>query len=94
MTLTEFIDESIRLATEKGEPPVAFISMRAKHGLVTAIRLCVDRGSSGLDTADKLGMLEWSLEAAVLKFPSDFPWPSTQKNARERLDWKRNAHRT
>ena len=94
MTLTEFIDEAVMIATEKGKRPAAFIAMRERHGLVEAIRLCVDRSSPGFETAHRLDMLEWSLEEAVLKFPEDFPWPSTRKNAKERLDWARSSQRS
>jgi hypothetical protein len=90
MTLTEFIDEGIRLSTERGARPHAFIKMRETHGLVTAIRLCVDRGASGLETARKIGLLDWSLEAAVLQFPDDFS-STTQRHAKERLEWKPDA---
>ena len=73
-TLDEFIEESIRLSKQAGYNPTAFSQMRARHGTVEAIKKLVIAGDikSGFIRLKELGLLEWSLEAAVLKFPNEF----------------------
>lgn len=73
-TLEAFVEESTRRCVARGYHPTAFLEMRDKHGLIEAIRRLVESSDvqSGFARLDKLGMLEWSLEAAVIRFPTQF----------------------
>ncbi len=88
MTLEPFIDESIKRSNKKGYHPTTFIRMRSDYGTIPAIKRLVESGEpqSGFRRLKELGMLDWSLEAAVLKFPQDFPDRKTAEYARARLD--------
>jgi hypothetical protein len=48
--------------------------MRARHGTVTAIEKLMQSGEvqSGFKRLKSLELLEWSIEAAVMKFPNRF----------------------
>ena len=72
--LDAFIDETIRLARQKGYHPTAFIAMRQRHGTVPAISRLVVSGDiqSGFKRLRELGLLDWTIEAAVMKFPAEF----------------------
>lgn len=72
--LESFIDETIRIARERGYNPSAFIVMRHRHGTIEAIARLVVSGEtqSGFKRLKSLGLLDWSIEAAVLKFPAEF----------------------
>ena len=78
--LEAFIDETIRRAKEKDYHPKVFIGMRAKHGTLKAIEKLVQSGDvqSGFRRLKELGLLEWSIESAVIKFPDKFT-----RNARD-----------
>ncbi|MFG1345112.1 hypothetical protein V5F59_09485 [Xanthobacter autotrophicus DSM 431] len=73
MTLEQFIDESIQVSRTKGYHPTTFMRMRADYGTVGAIRRLVETGEkqSGFVRLRELGLLDWSLEAAVIKFPDE-----------------------
>lgn len=88
MTLDEFIDESIRRSRAKGYHPSIFIDMRQKFGAIAATKRLVETSEpqSGFKRLKQLGLLDWSLEAAVLKFPNEFPDKKTQEYAKARLD--------
>ncbi len=72
--LEAFIDETIRIARERGYNPTAFIAMRHRHKTIEAISRLVINGEiqSGFRRLKTLGLLDWSIEAAVLKFPGEF----------------------
>jgi hypothetical protein len=72
--LDTFIDESIRRSIKAGYRPTVFVGMRARHGTVEAITRLVQSGEiqSGFEKLRQLGLLEWSIEAAILKFPDRF----------------------
>jgi hypothetical protein len=69
-----FIDEGIRQSESRGYHPREFIRMRQQYGTVPAIERLVRAGEiqSGFLRLQKLNMLEWSIEAAVQKFPERF----------------------
>ena len=85
--LEEFIDESIRQSRQKNYHPTVFIRMRGEYGTVEAIKKLVISGEikSGFKRLEKLDLLEWSLEAAVLKFPNEFT-SEYQEAAKWRLE--------
>jgi len=72
--LEAFIDETIRRAREKGYIPTVFIRMRQRHRTIPAISKLVQSGDvqSGFRRLRELDLLEWTIEAAILKFPSEF----------------------
>jgi hypothetical protein len=69
--LNDFVDESIRRSNEKGYYPSVFIEMRKNHGTVIATKRLVETSEiqSGFVRLKQLDLLDWSLEAAVIKFP-------------------------
>ncbi len=83
--LDVFIDETIRRAVAKGYHPTVFVGMRERWGTKDAIKRLVASGEiqSGFRRLKDLNMLEWSIEAAVLKFPSHF-----DKNIREAAQFR------
>ena len=74
MTLEEFVGESVDRSVKRGFHPIAFMRVRAERGTVPAIRRLIEGGAtrSGFDRFAALEMTEWSLEAAVVKFPERF----------------------
>jgi len=72
--LEAFIDESLRRSSKKEYPATVFRRMRRDYGTVQAIeRLVIDGDvQSGFKALLKLGMRDWTIEAAVLKFPDRF----------------------
>lgn len=88
MTLDEFVAESLRLCRLKRYNSTAFEDMRERLGLVPAIVRSVETSDprSGYLQMCKLGLKDWTLEAAVVKFPEVFKDPKTQHYARARLD--------
>lgn len=85
--LEAFIDETIKRGIERDYHPTVFIGMRQKRGTVAAISQLVLSGDlqSGFIRLRKLGLLEWTIEAAVVKFPKDFPNREIQEAAAWRL---------
>jgi hypothetical protein len=83
--LEAFIDESIRLSRQHGYNPTAFIVMRARLGTIDAIAQLMVSGEiqSGFKRLQQLGLLEWSIEAAVTKFPDEF-----SRQIREAAEWR------
>jgi hypothetical protein len=83
--LEAFIDESIRLAKVRGYNPTVFQGMRRQLGTLQAIEKLVQSGDiqSGFRRLKKLGLLEWSIESAVTKFPSEF-----SRDARQCAEWR------
>lgn len=72
--LESFIDETIPQARQHGYHPTTFIAMRERHGTVHAIEKLVQTGDvqSGFRRLKELGLLDWSIEAAVLKHTNRF----------------------
>jgi hypothetical protein len=92
VTLDDFIDQSIKEAVVQGYTPTTFMRMRNAYGTVEAIRRLVEtcKPQSGFYRLKELGLYRWFLEAAVLKFPSDFS-KRAQTYAQARLDGKLDA---
>ncbi len=72
--LEAFVDEAIRLGAGRGYHPTVFIGMRNNHGTVSAISKLVQTGDiqSGFKKLNELGLRDWTIEAAVLKFSNEF----------------------
>jgi hypothetical protein len=83
--LEAFIDETIRLAKSRGYNPTVFIGMRGQQGTIEAIERLVQSGDlqSGFKRLLQLGLLDWTIEAAVTKFPDEFT-----RHARECSAWR------
>ncbi|HJR56765.1 MAG TPA: hypothetical protein VJ798_09315 [Rhizomicrobium sp.] len=74
-TLEAFVEESLRRSLERGYHPTIFQKMRQDYGLERAIEKLVESSDiqSGFARLKDLGLLDWSLEAAVIRFPGSFP---------------------
>ena len=72
--LEAFIDETIKRSAQKGYHPTTFIGMRSRYGTVGAISRLVASGDiqSGFTKLKNLGLLDYTIEAAVMKFPDEF----------------------
>lgn len=83
--LEAFIDESIRLSAKHGYHPTAFIGMRHRYLTVGAISRLVVSGDiqSGFKRMQELGLLKWTIEEAVLRFPNEF-----SKEVRQAAEWR------
>jgi hypothetical protein len=88
--LESFIDELIRRSKERGYNPSVLVRMRAEHGTLEAIERLVQSGEvqSGFRRLKQLALLDWSIESAVTKFPTEF-----SRNARECAEWRLNCGR-
>lgn len=89
MTLDQFIDEMIEKARPFSYSPTTFMSMRDKYGTVSAIKRLVETSEpqSGFRRLREIGLSDWCLESAVIKFPNEFT-KKTIEYARARLDGK------
>jgi hypothetical protein len=74
LTLDQFVDEGIRRGSAAGYHPTVFLRMRQDYGTKQAIERIVktSKPQSGFRRMKDLGLLEWTLESAVLKFPEQF----------------------
>jgi len=83
--LEAFIDEAIRLASQHDYHPTVFQGMRRQHGTIEAIEKLVQSGDvqSGFKWLHKLGLLDWTIESAVVKFPIEF-----SRNAFQCAAWR------
>lgn len=92
--LESFIDETIRIARERGYNQSAFIAMRHRHGTIDAFARLVVSGETqtGFKRLTSLGLLDWTIEAAVLKFPDEFT-PDVRQSAEFRLRLAREGVR-
>jgi len=83
--LEKFIDESIRISKRHDYHPTNFIRMRERHGTLEAITRLVCSGDiqSGFKKMQQLGLLEWTIEEAVIKHPCEFA-----KGVREAAEWR------
>lgn len=88
--LEAFIDEGIRLAKEYGYHPTEFIRMCERWKTKEAVRRLVISGEiqSGFKRMKQLGLIDWTIEAAVLNFPSQFD-AEVQAAAKWRLEQAR-----
>lgn len=79
------VDESIRVSREHGYDPHIFMGMRERHGTVGAMERLMQSGDiqSGFKRLRELGLLEWSVEALILRFPDEF-----SEGARQAADWR------
>lgn len=91
--LVEFMEESVRKSREAKPPyyPVRFLAMwdEAGHthqGLKKVMAQLVESGDiqSGFQKMKDLGLIDWSVEAGVVKFSSEFK-PATVSCAKFRL---------
>lgn len=89
--LEAFIDEMLKLARARGYVPTIFIGMRRQYGTVDAIERLVETGDiqSGFKRLRQLNLLDWTIEAAVLRFPDEFT-----RNARQCSEWRLNQVRS
>ena len=86
-TLEEFLEDSLQHLGERGYLPYEFLEMRDQHGLITAITQCVEGSEfkGGFLRLLELGLVDWSLESAVVEFPERFT-KLTVAYARARLN--------
>ena len=91
--LERFIDIGIQIGLAKKYSPVRFNQMRTRYGTVEAIkRLVVSPNmQSGFVKMKNLGLTEWSLEAAVVKFDGLFG-KEVCEAAKYRLDQLEHFH--
>jgi hypothetical protein len=87
VSLEEFIEDSLQHLSERGYVPDEFLDMRNQHGLITAITRCVEGSEfkGGFLRLLELGLVDWSLESAVVEFPERFT-KLTVAYARARLN--------
>ena len=91
MGLDEFIDESIKRSGALGYHPTKFMGMREDairrgksiNSVITAL-VVSSEPKSGFLRLVELNLTDWSLEAAVMKFPKQFD-SLTQAYAKARL---------
>ena len=83
--LEAFIDESVRISMKNGYHPTAFLEMRSRYGTVGAMDRLMRSGEiqSGFKRLEALGLLEWSVEAGVLRFPDEF-----SREVRTAAEWR------
>lgn len=83
--LEAFIDETILRAKERGYNPTIFQGMRRQLGTLEAIERLVQSGDvqSGFKRLRQLDLLDWTIEAAVMRFPSEFT-----RHARQCAEWR------
>jgi hypothetical protein len=72
--LESFIDETIRRGRANKYTPTVFINMRRELGTIPAISKLVTSGDiqSGFERLKKLNLLDWTIEAAVVKYSAEF----------------------
>jgi len=83
----------IKRAAARGYHPTTFMRMRQDYGTALAIRRLVETSEpqSGFRRLKELGLSEWCLESAVLKFPNEFKEHKTREYACARLEGKLDA---
>jgi hypothetical protein len=83
--LETFVDEAIRLSKERGYNPTIFVGMRHQYGTIDAVERLVQSGDlqSGFKRLKQLGLLDWTIESAVLKFATEF-----SNNAKQCAEWR------
>jgi hypothetical protein len=90
VTLDEFVDQGVRVAHDHGYHPTKFLQMRqsGQYTTIALIRHLVETSEprSGFVRMKELGLQQWTLEAAVLKFQDEFKDLPTIKYAQARMD--------
>ena len=83
--LEAFIDETLKLAKARGYNPTIFSGMRQQYRTIEAIERLVLSGDiqSGFKRLQQLNLVDWTIEAAVTKFPDEF-----SRHARECAEWR------
>ena len=85
--LERCVQEAIDVSRRRGYDPHIFVRMCEHHGTVAAMeRLMVAPSAvpqSGFRRLRELDLLEWSVEALVLRFPEQF-----SADARKIADWR------
>jgi hypothetical protein len=83
--LEAFVDETIRRSKERGYNPSVFVGMRHQFGTIDAIERLVQSGEmqSGFKRLKQLGLLDWTIESAVIKFAAEF-----SSNAKQCAEWR------
>jgi hypothetical protein len=86
-TIEAFIEESIRHWRAHHVENALFMEMREVHGTVGAIKALLHKAgtASELHEFALSGLYDWSIEAAVIKFPAEFS-PADVERARRRID--------
>jgi hypothetical protein len=84
--LDDFIDEMLGLAGGLGYVPTKFLAMRESLGTQGAIERLVVTGDiqSGFKRLHSLGLLDYTIEAAVVRFPHIF----TNAQIRAAAEWR------
>lgn len=74
MTLEAFIDSATRRLADRDYVPDEFLGLRNQLGLVQAITQLVEGSEfkGGFLRVLELGLVDWSLEAAVTRYPDRF----------------------
>jgi hypothetical protein len=72
--LEAYADTMLHRAAEKGFRPTVLIRLRETYGTVRAFSKLfrTDDIESGFRQMKQLGLIEWSIEAAVVKFSREF----------------------
>jgi len=83
--LDAFVNEGIRLSKERGYNPTTFVGMRHQHGTIDAIERLVQSGElqSGFKRLKQLGLIDWTIESAVIRFATEF-----SSNAKQCAEWR------
>jgi hypothetical protein len=83
--LEAFVDEGLRLSKERGYNPSILVGMRHQLGTIDAIERLVQSGDlqSGFKRLKQLGLIDWTIETAVTKFPAEF-----SQNAKQCAAWR------
>ncbi len=92
MTLEEFVDESLRRSAAIGYHPTAFMAMWARDRSSGPIERWVISSDpkAGYRRMVKAGLQDWTLEAAVMKYPERFT-PKARIYAEARLSGSLDA---
>jgi hypothetical protein len=69
-----FVDESVRRWQANGYEPILFLAKRDQNGTHDTLTQLVVSGELhvGFEKLRNLNLLDWSMEAAVLRFPGRF----------------------
>jgi hypothetical protein len=83
--LEAFIDKTIELAKARGYVPTIFIGMRRQYGTLEGIERLVQTGDiqSGFKKLAQLGLVDWTIEAGVIKFAEEF-----SRHAKQCAEWR------
>ncbi|MDR2311678.1 MAG: hypothetical protein LBE54_11900 [Brucellaceae bacterium] len=87
VSIEDYIDETIRVSRLHGYNPTEFISMRERYRTIPCIKRLLANGDiqSGFKRLCELGLREYTIEAAALKFPDLF-----SKEELSAAEWRLN----